>query len=142
MKFDAKNLKINSLILIILTFLSAIAMIGQIMANELSIGKIMELANTNEQIAFISFMIVISLSGLIYLITIFVGIRGMQQANGKVKGKSHIVLAMILLALNMLSLAVCIFFAIKGQFDIMNILQNVIYISFLVHYILCAKNVG
>lgn len=39
MKYDAKNLKINSLVLIILAIVDTVIMIGQIMAEQLSVAE-------------------------------------------------------------------------------------------------------
>ena len=44
MKYDAKNLKINSLVLIILAIVDTVIMIGQIMAEQLKLQKLLRLS--------------------------------------------------------------------------------------------------
>ena len=53
--------------LIILAIVDTVIMIGQIMAEQLSVEKIMELANTTQQIAEISIAAFIGASSVVYL---------------------------------------------------------------------------
>ena len=141
MKYDAKNLKINSLVLIILAIVDTVIMIGQIMAEQLSVEKIMELANTTQQIAEISIAAFIGASSVVFLVTLFIGIMGLRQAAGKFKGKANIVLAEIMLVINILLAAVGIYGLIKGSNEFSSVCQSVIYFAFYYAYIRCAKNV-
>ena len=141
MKYDAKTLKINSFVLVILAILDVVIMIGQIMANKLSVGKIMELANTTQQIAELSMAAFIGANSVVLLVTLSIGIMGLRQADGKFKGKVNIVLAEIMLVINFLLAAVAIYGLFKGSNDFSSACQSVIYIAFYYSYIKCAKNV-
>ena len=76
MKLDAKNLRINSITLIVLTVLSAISLVGRILANQISTAAIMERGNITAERAGIYVAITISVSCLLYLLTLIIGIRG------------------------------------------------------------------
>ncbi len=141
MKLDAKNLRINSFILIVLTILSAISLVGRILANEISTAAFMERGNITAERANIYVAIIISVCCLLYLLTLIIGIRGMSQANGKCGGKANVILGTILLILKLISLAIQVYYVIKGQMQIMPLTRNVIIICFLVPYIMCAKKV-
>ena len=141
MKLDAKNLRINSFILIVLTILSAISLVGRILANEISTAAFMERGNITAELANIYVAIIISVCCLLYLLTLIIGIRGFSQANGKCDGKANVILGTILLILKLISLAAQVYYVIKGQMQIMPLTRNVIIICFLVPYIMCAKKV-
>lgn len=141
MKLDAKNLRINSIILIVLTVLSAISLVGRILANEISTAAFMERGNITAELANIYVAIIISVCCLLYLLTLIIGIRGFSQANGKCDGKANVILGTILLILKLISLAAQVYYVIKGQMQIMPLTRNVIFICFLVPYIMCAKKV-
>ena len=66
MKLDAKNLRINSITLIVLTVLSAISLVGRILANQISTAAIMERGNITEERAGIYVAITISVSCLLF----------------------------------------------------------------------------
>lgn len=141
MKYDAKTLKINSFALVILAILDIVIMIGQIMANQLNVEKIMELADTTKNIAEFSMAAYIGVNSAVILIAILVGIMGLRQAAGKFKGKVNIVLAEIMLVINFLQAAVGAYGLIKGSNDFNSACQSVIYFAFYYYYIRCAKNV-
>ncbi|MGN1423887.1 MAG: hypothetical protein ACI4XA_10960 [Oscillospiraceae bacterium] len=141
MKYDAKNLRINSLVLIILSIVDTVIMIGQIMADQLSAAKISELADTTQQIAEISVTAFICANSVVLLVTLFIGIMGFRQADGKFKGKVNIVLAEIMFVINFLMAAVGVYGLIKGSNDFSSVCQSVLYIAFYYAYIKCAKNV-
>ena len=141
MKLDAKNLRINSIILIVLTVLSAISLVGRILANEISTAAFMERGNITAELANIYVAIIISVCCLLYLLTLIIGIRGFSQANGKCDGKANVILGTILLILKLIFLAIQVYYVIKGQMQIMPLTRNVIIICFLVPYIMCAKKV-
>ena len=139
MKLDAKNLRINSITLIVLTVLSAISLVGRILANQISTAAIMERGNITEERAGI--YVAITVSCLLYLLTLIIGIRGFSQANGKCDGKANVILGTILLILKLISLAIQVYYVVKGQMEIIPLTRNVIFICFLVPYIMCAKKV-
>lgn len=141
MKYDAKNLRINSTVLVILSILDIFIMVIQLATQGISIDNIAAEANATTQTAAIVFAAVIGVSTLIYLATLFVGVVGIRQANGKCKGGANITWAKILLVLNIVGLAGDIFNMISGQTDIQYFCQSLIYIAFLYPYIRCAKNV-
>ena len=141
MKLDAKNLRINSITLIVLTVLSAISLVGRILANQISTAAIMERGNITAERAGIYFAITIFVSCLLYLLTLIIGIRGFSQANGKCDGKANVILGTILLILKLISLAIQVYYVVKGQMEIIPLTRNVIFICFLVPYIMCAKKV-
>ena len=141
MKFDAKNLKINSIMLIVLTVLSTISLVGLFLANEISAEAIMEKINTTAELANIYLVIVISVCCLLYLFTIIVGLRGLRQANGKCDGKANVILASILMILKVISLVEQVYYVAIGQLEVAHLAWVVILIAFLLYYIMCAKKV-
>lgn len=141
MKYDARNLKINSIVLIILSILDFIIMAGELMVEKIDIDTIMADANTTEQIATIVFAAVIGVSVLTYLVTLYIGVKGLRQANGKCKGGANITWAKIMLVLNIIGFAGSIYDIIRGQMDIHYLCQELIYISIFYPYIKSAKNV-
>lgn len=142
MKYDAKNLRINSTVLVILSILDIFIMVIQLATQGISIDNIAAEANATKETAAIVLSSVIGASTLIYLVTLFVGIMGIRQADGKCRGGANIKLATILLVLNIVGLAGDIFNMISGQADIQYLCQSLIYAAFLYPYIRCAKNVG
>ncbi|MGN1089830.1 MAG: hypothetical protein ACI4Q6_05460 [Huintestinicola sp.] len=141
MKYDAKNLRINSTVLVILSLLDIFIMIIQIATQGMNIDNIAAEANATKQTAVIAIGIVIGVNALIYLATLFVGIVGIRQADGKCKGGANITVAKILFALNMIGLVFDIISVVSGQPDIQYLCQTLIYVSFLYPYIKCARNV-
>lgn len=141
MKFDAKTLRIDSITIIILAILNVVMLIGQLMAEELSVASIMKLADTTQENARIFLIVCICIAGLLYLMTLIVGLLGIRQVAGKYKGKANVVLADILIVLNVISVIACIFYISEGQMYIRNLTQGIIYIAFLVNYVMCAKRV-
>lgn len=141
MKFNAKNLRINSMILIVLTVLSAIFLVGMFLANEINVGAIMEKINAAPELANIFIVILIAVCCLMCLFTIIVSARGLRQADGKCDGKANVILATILLILKILSLAAQVYCVVIGQLEVAHLAWVVIFICFLVPYIMCAKNV-
>lgn len=112
-----------------------------IQIEKIDIDTIMADANTTEQIATIVFAAVIGVSVLTYLVTLYIGVKGLRQANGKCKGGANITLAKILFVLNIIGLAGDTYSIVCGHPDIQYIGQTLIYISILYPYIKSAKNV-
>lgn len=141
MKYDAKNLRINGTALVILSILDIFIMVIQHVTQGTGIDSIAAEANTTKQTAAIVFAALIGLCTLIYLATLFVGVAGIRQANGKCKGGANITLAKILFVLNIIGLAGDTYSIVCGHPDIQYIGQTLIYISILYPYIKSAKNV-
>lgn len=141
MKYDAKNLKINSIVLMILSVLGVIMFGARFMTGENSIDKIMENSDLSRQTALITLIVFSVLCCLMYLIEFYIGFKGLRQANGKCKGGANITLAKIMLVINILSLAFNIYDLIQGNRNIDSLCQSLIYTSFLYPYIKGAKAV-
>lgn len=141
MKFDAKTLRIDSTILIILTIVNLFTLIGMIMAKEFSVETIMQMSSTTEKMALITFVISIVALCLGYLISMIMGLGGLRQANGKCKGQMNVILSIVMLVLKSISIGVCIYYLMQGKLDVEKILLDLVYISFLISYIMCAKKV-
>lgn len=141
MKFDAKTLRIDSTILIILTIVNLFTLIGMIMAKEFSVETIMQMSSTTEKMALITFVISIVALCLGYLISMIMGLGGLRQANGKCKGQMNVILSIVMLVLKSISIGVCIYYLMQGKLDVEKILLDLAYISFLISYIMCAKKV-
>ena len=141
MKFDAKTLKIDSIILIILTIVNLFTLIGMIMAKEFSIETIMQMSSTTEKMALITFVISIVALCLGYLISMIMGLGGLRQANGKCNGHMNVILSIVMLVLKNISIVVCIYYLIQGKLDFEKVLLDLVYISFLISYLMCAKKV-
>lgn len=141
MKFDAKTLKIDSIILIILTIVNLFTLIGMVMAKEFSIETIMQMSSTTEKMALITFVISIVALCLGYLISMIMGLGGLRQANGKCNGQMNVILSIVMLVLKNISIVVCIYYLIQGKLDFEKVLLDLVYISFLISYLMCAKKV-
>lgn len=141
MKIDAKTLKIDSIILIILTIVNLFTLIGMIMAKEFSVETIMQISSTTEKMALITFVISIVALCLGYLISMIMGLGGLRQANGKCNGQMNVILSIVMLVLKNIGIVVCIYYLIQGKLDYEKVLLELVYISFTISYLMCAKKV-
>ena len=103
-----KNLKIWSVLYIVLAIVDVVSIVGAYIGGDLKI------ANASENMQMGALIIVIGLTVLMALSKLFLGIQGYRQANGKTKRTGHITFAKIILVLSIIISIASIFDAING----------------------------
>ena len=91
-----KNLKVWSILYIILAIVDVVSIIGAYLSGDLKVANISE----NMQTAVL--IIVIGLATLMALAKLFLGIQGYRQANDKTKGTGHITFAKIIFVISII----------------------------------------
>lgn len=92
-----KNLKIWSVLYIILAIVDAVSIVGAYLSGDLNVSDVSE----NMQTAVL--IIVIGLAVIMALSKLFLGIQGYRQADGKTKGTGHITFAKVVLVLSIIT---------------------------------------
>lgn len=142
MKYDAKNLKINSMLIMILSVLSVIVFAAKFMTGENRFENVREIYGWSGQSAFIAYIVAIVFSVLLYLLEFYIGFKGLRQADGKCKGRSNIILAKIMLVMNSLAVIISICGLATGKDDVQYLCQSLIYVSVYYAYIRSAKAIS
>ena len=140
MKNAKRNLKLDSILFIILAIVDAMIMIGNFLAQNISIDKFMKNYDIKKNLMWIAFIIVFGVMVLTFIIIpIFIGIKGLQQVDGKYKSGANIMLAEIMLVVNILILSYCVYALLKEDYKNQYVYTYIIYICFYIDYIRCAK---
>lgn len=142
MKYDAKNLKINSMLIMILSVLGVIIFAAKFMTGENGVDNINEISGLSGQNALIALIIVSVLCCLMYLLEFYIGFKGFRQADGKSKGGTNIILAKIMLVINLLALLFNVYDLIICNGDIQYLCQSLIYVNVYYAYIRSAKAIS
>ena len=140
MKNAKRNLKVYSGLFIILTVVDVMIMVGNFLAKNISIDNFAKNFNINENVMWPAFIATIGVIVLTFIIApLFIGIKGLKQADGKYKGGANITLAIIMLVVNILILAYCLYALLKEDHKNQYFYMFIIYICFYIEYIRCAK---
>lgn len=91
-----KNLKIWSILYIILAIVDVISLVGAYLSGDLKV------ANVSENMQTAVLVIVVGLAMLMALSKLFLGVQGYRQANGQTKGTGHITFAKIIFVLSII----------------------------------------
>lgn len=103
-----KNLKVWSILYIILAIIDVVSIIGAYLSGDLKVSNISENMQTSVLI------VVIGLAILMALAKLFLGIQGYRQANDKTKGTGHITFAKIIFVLSIITCVASILDIING----------------------------
>lgn len=143
MEKQRKNLKAYSVVILICVALSLIRMIADACIN--GFGDISMLPEgTSEDVALVAFIIVWVLGIIFLLPQVYLGVRGIKQANKPTKGRAHIVWAFILTVCAIISTVSEIIVLTNGySFDkllaLINVLVNVLLFG---EYYLAARQIS
>ena len=95
MEQSRKNLKLSSIIVLILSVFYAIQLVCELMFGEINNATIPEGAPDN--ILLITKIVLASIAGLLLIPNIYIGVKGLKVAKNPDSSKAHIVWAIILL---------------------------------------------
>lgn len=114
---DKKNLKILSILFLVLAALNVVSVIASYALGELSPAYLMEKTQVSESLARTSVTVVIVIAALSVLVLAYLGLMGLRQCKGKPTGKSHITLAKICMAFLFINVLSCLLSTINAPGD-------------------------
>ena len=103
MKYDQKNLKINSMVLIVLAVCNAVYSIGQLLATKsYDIDYLMETTGSSRNIVIVSLVLTYGIALLCFAAYIYMGVKGISQSNGKGSGGANVIIANIFVVIDII----------------------------------------
>ena len=147
MKYDQKNLKINSMALIALAVCDAVYSVGQILATKAyDIDYLAETTGSSRNIVLVAMVLVYGITVLCFAAYIFMGVKGISQSNGKGKGRANVIIANIFVVINIILLLCNVIHLVQDTMSaniiIHSVLQSLLPLCFLISYVKCAKAVS
>ena len=140
MKYNSKNLKIYSAVLIVFSICDVLMAVGYMLMGKYNVKEIADEAKVSETVAMISLIVSLALVALVILAYLYLGIKGLNQANGKCEAGANITIAKIFIVLNAISLLSDILGIVKGSQDYGTLTKDIINMCILFPYIKCAQN--
>lgn len=140
---EKKDLKIVGYCFMFLALLDVADILYYYFTDYFTVDNIIKIAGSDvtDTVAKIVIGVVIAVLALSALLKVFFAVKAIKQANGTGKGKSHIVLATIILVISIIAAIVMIVSFIQKQVDIFNVILSITNIVIYGTYIKAAKTV-
>ena len=138
---EKKELKIVGFCFLFLALLDVVDIVYYYLTDYFTVDNIIQIAGSDvtQMVAKITIAIVISVLVLSTLLKIYFAVKAIKQANGTGKGKSHIVLATIILIISVIAAIIMIASFIQKQADIFMVILSITNVIIYGSYIKAAK---
>ena len=136
-----KNLKIYSIVFIIFAVCGTLMSLISLFTEELNVKSIAEQAQTDERTALIVIVLVVGIALESSLAFLFLGIQGLRQLKGKYNGGSHILIAQICSAIEVIIVVMDMYCVMNGSTGFHICLPHLIDLCFLIPYTKYAKSI-
>ena len=136
MEQSKRNLKIFSCLFIVFALTDAVTFIIDWFNGKLKIENFT--GSTTEEIAKVTLIAVIIIAVVAVLVKLYLGIKGIRQAQGKTKGKANVTIAKIIFICLIILFVLAIVAVIKNTgnyYDLINYAVNMLIMYYYIKYV-------
>ena len=128
-------LKCYSIAFLCLAAFTFLSYLFEFLVGSLSVDALVSTLNLNVSLVKTVIYIMAGIVALIVICEVFLGVKGLRQANGSGSGSSHIVLATIALVVSALGLIVQIVSAFQGNLEWLTLLRSSTSVLIVIGYL-------
>ena len=136
------RLRLYGVLFLILAAVDVVQIVGMFLSGSSTMAAMMAAAGGDANIVNLSLKVLAVIFSIVVLLKVFLGVRGIQQSQGKSVGTAHIKLAwvaMVIVGIGFISNVVSL---VRGQVDWVACCNALASVLILVYYIKEAKAIG